>query len=366
MKKLVFILFVIVGCTENKSKNPKGFQTENVILITLDGVRWQEVFTGADQNIINDSTMVKDLESIGAKFWKADENKRRKVLMPFFWKTISETGQLYGNKRKGNVMRLTNPYLFSYPGYNELLVGFNDDSVKSNDKILNPNLNVLEFMNKQPGFEKKVATFASWDVFNWILNNERNHFTINSGGFPLDDSLLTVKQKWMNSFISHIPYPDYGTGVRWDVFTNEYAFEYLKLNKPRFLYIAFDETDEFAHAKQYGNYLSTINQLDGYISDIWKWVQSNDMYRDKTTLVITTDHGRGDYIDGRWGSHGTSEPEAKFVWSAIIGPDTPALGEVTYTDTVTTNQIAATITHLLGYDYKSNRSVGSVVKSMVK
>ena len=366
MKKLIFVLFVIIGCTENDSKNPKGYQTENVILITLDGVRWQEIFTGADQNIINDSIMVKDLAGTRAKFWKSDENERRETLMPFLWKTIGKSGQIYGNKRKGSVMRLTNPYLFSYPGYSELLVGFNDDSVKSNDKILNPNINVLEFMNEQSGFEKKVAAFGSWDVFDWILNNERNDFTINSGGFPLKDSLLTQKQKWMNEFVSYMPYEGYGLGVRWDALTHEYAMEYLKFRKPRLLYIAYDETDEYAHQQKYDQYLKMISRLDGYIRDTWTWVQSNDMYRNKTTLIVTTDHGRGDHTDGRWGSHGASVPEAEFVWSAVIGPDTPALGEVTHTDTIATNQIAATITHLLGYDYKSNRKVGSSIKSMLK
>ncbi|MEA1881658.1 MAG: alkaline phosphatase family protein [Candidatus Marinimicrobia bacterium] len=366
MKKLIVVLFIIIGCTERESKNPKGLQTENVILITLDGVRWQEVFTGADRNIINDSIMVKDLVGPRAKFWKTDVNERRETLMPFLWEIIGQNGQIYGNKEKGSVMRLTNPYLFSYPGYNELLVGFNDDSVNSNDKNWNPNTNVLEFINQQDEFKNKVAAFSSWEVFDWIINKERNDFTINSGGFPLEDGLLTAKQKWMNSFISEIPYPNYGTGVRWDVFTYEYAFEYLKLHNPRVLYIAFDETDEFSHQREYDKYLSAIQRLDGYIKQIWNWTQSQKRYREKTTLIITTDHGRGDYTDGRWSSHGKSIPEAEYLWSAIIGPDTPALGEITNADTVATNQIAATISHLLGYDYESNRPAGSVIKRMIR
>ena len=118
-------------------------------------------------------------------------------------------------------MKLTNPYFFSYTGYNELLTGFNDDSVNSNNKKYNPNSNVLEFMNNQDGFKNKVAAFASWDVFDWIINNERNTFTINSGAYPLKNSSLSVKQKWMNSFIAELPYPGYERGVRWDVFTYE-------------------------------------------------------------------------------------------------------------------------------------------------
>ncbi|MBC8346418.1 MAG: alkaline phosphatase family protein [Candidatus Marinimicrobia bacterium] len=366
MKNLIVILFLlIIGCTDDP-ENQKGFHTENIILITMDGVRWEEVFFGADPNIITDSAMVKDLEGTHSEFWKEDANDRRQTLMPFLWKTIEKKGQVVGNKTKGSVMQLINPYLFSYPGYNELLTGFNDDSVNSNAKELNPNMNVLEFMNQQSGFENHVAAFSSWDVFDWIINNERNDFTINSGGFPLMDSILTPRQKWMNTFISDLPYPGYGTGVRWDVFTFEYAFEYLKLNKPRLLYIAFDETDEYAHQREYGKYLNAIQKLDSYIKQIWQWIQSQKHYRNKTTLIITTDHGRGKYIDGRWGSHGEDVPEAKYVWAAIIGPDTPSLGEITNADTISTNQIAATITHLLGYNYKSNQPVGKIIIKFIK
>jgi len=366
MKKITLLLLFLIGCDNNSIVNKNGLKTQNVILITLDGVRWQEVFQGADKRIINNIKDDIKKEAAFKSFWVDNETQRRNLLMPFIWNTIALKGQLYGNKTKGSVMKLTNPYLFSYPGYNELLVGFNDDSVKSNSKIYNPNLNILEFMNSKEGFKDRVAAFASWDVFDWIINKERNDFTINSGAFPLTDNLLTKKQKWMNNFISDLPYEGYGTGVRWDALTHEYAFEYLKLNKPRLLYIAYDESDEYAHQKKYGEYLSIINRLDKYISSIWRWAQSQDIYRNKTTLIITTDHGRGGYLNDRWGDHGQDVKGAEFVWAAIIGPDTPSIGELSNIDTVGINQISSTISHLLGYEFKSNRNVGSVIKKMIK
>ena len=235
MKKITLLLLFLIGCDNNSILNKNGLKTQNVILITLDGVRWQEVFQGADKRIINNIKDDIKKEAAFKSFWVDNETQRRNLLMPFIWNTIALNGQLYGNKTKGSVMKVTNPYFFSYPGYNELLVGFNDDSVKSNSKIYNPNLNILEFMNSKEGFKDRVAAFASWDVFDWIINKERNDFTINSGAFPLTDNLLTKKQKWMNNFISDLPYEGYGTGVRWDALTHEYAFEYLKLNKPRLL-----------------------------------------------------------------------------------------------------------------------------------
>ena len=365
MKKLFLVLIIFAGCEKESNSNPKGLKTENVILITLDGVRWEDLFYGADEKIVLDTLFVKDVEATSAKFWSEDYRERRKLAFPFFWNTIGEQGQIYGNKEQGSVMRLTNPYFFSYPGYNELLVGFNDDSVNSNDKVLNPNINILEFMNEKDGFKGRVAAFASWDVFDWIINNERNDFTINSGGYPFYEKKLTPKQQWLNTFIEDVPSPWYGSAVRWDAFTFEYAFEYLKLNKPRFLYISFDETDEFAHQREYDKYLNTANRSDGYIKAIWDWTQSNEMYRGKTTMMITTDHGRGSYEHGAWGSHGDGVPGAEFLWTAIIGPDTPAIGEMTNTDTIATSQLATTLGYLLGYDFISNQPVGHVVDPMV-
>ena len=364
MKKLILLIFIF-GCSNNEINNAKGYNTNNVVLITLDGVRWEEIFSGADPDIINNKELVSDILKTNETYWDDNADVRRKKLLPFLWGTILNKGQIYGNRLKQSNMELTNPYFFSYPGYNELLTGFSDDSVNSNDKKYNPNLNVLEFINNQDGFINKVAAFSSWDVFDWIINNERNTFTINSGAYPLNDSPLTVKQEWMNSFISEIPYPGYGRGVRWDVFTYEYAFEYLKLNKPRLLYIAFDETDEFAHDIKYDNYLYAIKRLDSYIENLWLWMQSQDYYKNKTTLIITTDHGRGKYLNDKWGSHGATIPNAQNVWAAIIGPDTPSKGEITNSKTIYTNQIAATIAHLLGFDYSTNREHGSVIKEMI-
>ena len=70
--------------------------------------------------------------------------------------------------------------------------------------------------------------------------------------------------------------------------------------------------------------------------------------------------------DSRWGDHGQDVKGAEFVWAAIIGPDTPSIGELTNIDTVGINQISSTISHLLGYEFKSNRNLGSVIKKMIK
>ena len=95
---------------------------------------------------------------------------------------IVRQGQLHGNRSKGSEASVTNNMWFSYPGYNEILTGHADDErIKSNDKVPNPNVTVLEFVNQQEGFQGKVAASTSWDVFPFIINTQRSGVPVDAG-----------------------------------------------------------------------------------------------------------------------------------------------------------------------------------------
>jgi phosphopentomutase len=70
------------------------------------------------------------------------------------------------------------------------------------------------------------------------------------------------------------------------------SVECLQKFKPRVLYIAFGETDDWAHQRRYDRYLDYIHVFDSYLKRLWTLLQSMDEYRNNTTLIITTDHGR--------------------------------------------------------------------------
>lgn len=53
-------------------------QTENIILITFDGLRWQEMFGGADSVLINDSIYTANRKETNKKFRAATAEERRK------------------------------------------------------------------------------------------------------------------------------------------------------------------------------------------------------------------------------------------------------------------------------------------------
>lgn len=115
MKTYLFIFFVLLTFSAySQSSNA----SQNIFIITTDGFRWQEVFKGADLDLIRNESFVKDTSLIRQQFWSVDLKERRKKLMPFFWNVIAEKGMLAGNREYGNQVNVSNLYKISYPGYN--------------------------------------------------------------------------------------------------------------------------------------------------------------------------------------------------------------------------------------------------------
>jgi hypothetical protein len=359
MRKIIVIFLSLVFVVPVFSQKQK---TENVVLITLDGFRWQELFNGADSAFMKQQKHLKDSE-VKSKYWRDDLAERRKALLPFFWSKIASEGQLYGNRTLGCKVNVSNNQLFSYPGYNEILTGKADNErVTSNDKFYNPNVNVLEFLNSKPAFKGKVAAFTSWDVFPYIINDKRSGVYVSTGVKPVEDKNLTEKEKTLNQMIVSVPNPL--GDVRLDGFTFYYGLEYMKKNKPRVIYFAFDETDDFAHAGEYAAYLNSAHYTDRFISELWNYLQSDVFYKNKTTIIITVDHGRGDNAED-WKHHGQKIPVADQIWMAVIGPDTKPLGEVKDEQQLYQNQVAKTLAEFLGVTYENEKIPGEVIRSMV-
>jgi hypothetical protein len=324
-------------------------KTRNVVLITTDGLRWQEVFTGAEQALISKQPGgVADVKGIEAKFWRETPEERRAALLPFFWNKIAKEGQICGNLTKGSSSQITNTMKFSYPGYNEILTGFADARIDSNAKKPNENFTVLEWLHRKPAFDGKVAAYSAWDVTPYIINRERCQFPVMGGWEPLPEPNPNPRQQLLNDLIADTTRPNSAEVI--DSFLYQAAREHLLRHKPRVMFIGFLETDAWGHAGRYDNLLTSANAVDQYIQRLWETMQSLDHYRDQTTFIISTDHGRGSGPTD-WKNHGQKIEGAEDMWMAFLGPDTPPLGERTNCDRVTQSQIAATLAALLGEDY---------------
>lgn len=358
MRKICFVLLVFVNSFTYAQ------QTDNIIIITTDGLRWHEVFTGMDRLIANDNRFnQQDSAYIFKKYWADDMGKCREKLLPFFWNTIASKGQLYGNRLLGNKVNVTNPYWFSYPGYSEIMCGFVDTAINENDYKANPNTNVLAFLNQQNTLKGKVAAFGAWGAFDRILNEKRSGIPVIAAYDSTGGKHPTDNEKLLNKMLrdSHKEWKEECA----DVYTHYEALEYLKTRKPKVLYIAYGETDEWAHLWQYRSYLDAAHQVDAWIKEIWEYVQSDPQYKNKTTLFITTDHGRGNKNKDKWTSHGASIEDADQIWFAVLGPHTPAEGEMKTVVQLYQKQFAQTIAKLMGYTFLSEHPVADEIKTVI-
>jgi arylsulfatase A-like enzyme len=354
----VFLLAAIPFSSYKTKKSPidPRLITKNVFIITTDGFRWQEVFNGADSSLINDESHTPDTGTLKALYWASSPEERRKKLMPFFWNIINTKGQLYGNRFFGNKVNVANAYAISYPGYNEIFTGNTNPAVSTNAKDPDPDVNILEYLNQKDPFKDKIAVFTSWDVFPYILNEQRSHLIINSGYREMNEPGSMTQQ--MINKVQNEAIPDQAA-TRYDQLTFITAKEYLQRHQPRVLYLGLGETDEFAHQGRYDLYLDQANQVDKMIAELWHWVQTTPGYKDNTTFIITTDHGRGSK-SSRWPSHGEFIKGSSQTWLAIIGPQIQPLGEIKEEGQLYQQQVAQTIAHLLGEEFKRDNIANAI------
>jgi hypothetical protein len=225
---------------------------------------------------------------------------------------------LLGNRALGSLVNVENKYWFSYPGRSEAFCGYYDSAINSNEYPDNPNTNVLEFIDRQPGFHGKVVTFSSWDADAHIFNRDRNGMLVNIYGEDVEDDI-------------------FGKGERMDVSTYAMAKAYLLASHPRVLYIDLGDPDDFAHAGE-------------------------SFYRDRTDVLVFPDHGRG--IGAQWTDHGSETEHSNETYFLAMGPGVAAKGEVKGGSQIYEAQYAQTIGMLLGVRFTASHPVAAAVQGL--
>jgi len=361
MNKRITLAIALTAILGLSSVCAQDSSNKKIVLITLDGLRWQELFTGADRLLVANTEYVGDTTGLKKHFWRDSPNERREVLFPFLWKEALKKGQIHGNRDLGSKVNLTNKMWFSYPGYNEILTGKADDArIDSNDKIPNPNTTILEIANTHQRYTGKVAAFGSWDVFPYIVNEERSGVPVNAGFQIAEGNDLTAREKFLNELQPKVPSP--WSTVRLDAFTHHYALEHMKKSHPELIYIAYGETDDFAHEGDYEAYLKSANNTDALIKGLWYFTQEDPLYKDNTIFIITTDHGRGTEPLETWTGHGSKVENAGQVWLIAFGNGVEVLGEVNSNEQLYSNQIAPTILKLLELEMDASKIEGKPIK----
>lgn len=303
-------------------------EQSRVVIIAIDGLRWQEVFEGA----------------------------KRDSLMPFLWEMGNKEGCLIGNRHKKSKMEVANGIWKSYAGYSEMLCGVADDEhIFDNRKKLNPNRSVLELADACSEYKNKVAAVASWDVVPYILNYRRSQL-------PID-----YKSRHMVS-----------AQVRCDSVTLNRALKTLGEKHPKLLFVEFCETDFYGHHGKWNEYLNAAHQNDAFIRKLWQYCQNDEFYKGNTTFIITCDHGRGESLGihvnrgevdsaASWTEHGKHIAGSNQTWLVAFGNHIQHLGEVEGGKTIYTKQIAPTIASILNVPFtNSNEQVATPIYKILK
>lgn len=336
-------------------------RTRNLILITLDGVRWQELFSGMDSTISADTLSgVYDLERLQRDYWRPTPEARRRALMPFFWDSLVPRGALLGDRTHGSLVSITNPHGFSAPGYQEILTGQYQPDVTTNDSVRYPHQTVLEYARRTLGLgQMQVTVFGSWENFRFYAASRPEAVYVNAGNDAVPEPFSTPLLARLASLQTRAL--ALWEGSRLDAFTGAIGLEYLRRHQPRVVYFAFNDTDDLAHARRYDRLLDALHSTDDFLRELWRTVQSLPAYRDRTSLIITTDHGRGRSTKD-WDDHGDGVPGSDEIWVSVIGPDTPARGATEGGGEVHQADVAATMLGLLGLDaVKFNPAAGPAI-----
>ncbi|MEQ1619409.1 MAG: hypothetical protein ABL883_13825 [Terricaulis sp.] len=289
-----------------------------LILVTIDGYRWEELFRGADPDLVADP---------GYRARYVDVPDRPAALTPFL-SSFAQEGALIGNRDANSCARVSNDFWFSYPGYAEMLSGRPNPRVRYNAAIPNGDVTVLERLARRG---LSVRVFAEWETMRAILNEARSGL-----------SIFTP--------------PNYDAAHDPQVIP---AARAALADPPRVLWVALGDTDNRAHEGEYEAYLAAASEADAFAREIWVAYQANPRTAGRTTMIVTADHGRGRAADDRWRGHGSGRwrgivvPGLRHAGSDAIfiaarGPGIGAASGYTTQNCASVSQVAATMLNALG------------------
>lgn len=361
MKKLFIILAiatVFYSCstelteTETQSR-PENTTTENLIVITLDGLRWQEVFGDADV---------------------------------FDRDYLSTIGNLYGNRNLGNKVNVANPTNISYPGYHEIFTG-NTTGIYGNVHENSPHKSVIEFINEQEGYQGRNVSLVTLNYMPIFLYRASD--TVNGGMFPIfskagvfengnvyvpDLETLFDSETIENAEVVYLLQKslkeqellrpeiyNYGTSPNTqdaELLSYTVGRNVMELLEPKVMHFYFSMTDLYGHQWKWDDYTNAARNVGVYIKDLINFVDNHPQYANNTTILITTDHGRG---SSSWGAHTSNTEGADETWFIVISPYTNK-GIVNEQKQYYNEQLAQTMANILGFTYEAEHEIAEAIE----
>jgi hypothetical protein len=278
--------------------------TTQVVLVALDGVRFQDVFEGVDRALAR---------RFGVRPERVVEATR---LMPKLHALMSTHGAALGAPHTGSTISASGPHFVSLPGYSELLTGQRETGCRDNGCQGTLSATLADQIAALPGGNGS-AVVTSWpDIERVAAHGDR--VAISSGRHGGRTRALLARTPEARIALeraeNEAPWPGHGD-FRRDRFTAALALAHLREAHPTFLFVSLGEPDEFAHHGDYAGYLDSLQAADQQIDALWQALEERARMGVRTALLVTSDHGRS----SNFRDHGQPHPESARVWLAAGG-----------------------------------------------
>ncbi|MDB4969683.1 MAG: uncharacterized protein JWN44_5372 [Myxococcales bacterium] len=339
-----------VMTTTQAASRPSG-RTRNVVIVTIDGVRWQEIFGGID---------VARARNAGMSACDVVEGAE---LTPNLHRHFAGGGVVIGAPGYGEMIA-SGPNFVSLPGYEEIFTG-RASSCTSNscDHIAETTL-VDELREELQLSVEQIAVITSWPTIERAAAADDHAITMSvgrHGGATRDLLRVTARaSRILDDGGDADAYPGW-LGYRADRYTAALALDYIVARRPRFMFIGLGDTDEYAHRRNYAGYVSALRAADEVVGELMDRLATLGEYGRETTVIVTTDHGRA----ANFASHGGDAPESRRVWLFAAGGAVPALGFADGSRVTRLADIAPTVRRWMGLHADSAGGAGSPVAELL-
>jgi hypothetical protein len=298
-----------------------------VVLVTLDGVRWQEVFHGVDAQLAARDGLPRAAVVPAA------------TLMPNVRRLFFDGGVVLGAPGRGAGIGALGPRYVSLPAYVELMTGARSTCWSNDcDPVIGWTV-AEELRGEAPG---AAAVFASWERIAAVFP-EPGTLAVQAGRGAGDEPL---------------PHPGNG-GYRPDRVTARRALAHLVERRPRFLWIALGDTDEWGHRNDYRGYLDALRAADAVIGEVAAHLAEMPGYGERAALLVTTDHGRDDGFADHGGKASAD------VWLMARGAGVASVGAVSTAKRRHLRDVAPTVLSLLGRSAEACDECGEVLAEVL-
>lgn len=270
---------------------------ERVVLVVLDGTRWQEVFGGVGTEMA---------QRYGVK------ERSARDLVPTLHRWTTRDGAAIGAPERGAAMRASGPSFVSLPGYTELLTGrLSPCTSNACGPAAAPTL-LDEVADAWPD---GAAAVASWDALDGAVAMGRDRVISSAGrrrtrrlarlAHHEESAVALLTGAAADSWPGH-------DGYRPDADTARLALAVAAKERPRLLFVSLGDTDEHAHAGDVAAYHAALRRADAFVLELTAIYRSKG---DPFTVVVTSDHGRADNLR----DHGGAFPESRRSWMVSGG-----------------------------------------------